>query len=88
MDMLVATTLRAARELGLARIVIAGGVSANSRLRHRMTEEGEQGGMLVFLPSLKLCTDNAAMIAFAGAWRLANGQRASLQLNASATLPL
>ena len=87
-DMLVDTTLRAARELGLERIVISGGVSANSRLRHRLTEEGGQCGMQVFLPSLKLCTDNAAMIAFAGAWRLASGQRASLELNASATLRL
>ena len=87
-DMLVDTTLRAARELGLERLVISGGVSANSRLRHRMAEEGRQYGISVFLPSLKLCTDNAAMIAFAGAWRLANGQRASLQLNASAILPL
>jgi len=87
-DMLVDTTLRAARELGLERLVISGGVSANSRLRHRMTEEGRQCGISVFLPSLQLCTDNAAMIAFAGAWRLANGQRASLQLNASAILPL
>ena len=87
-DMLTEATLRAVRELGLERIVISGGVSANSRLRHKMTEEGEQYGRRVFLPSLKLCTDNAAMIAFAGAWRLASGQRASWQINASATLPL
>jgi N6-L-threonylcarbamoyladenine synthase len=53
-----------------------------------MLEEGEQRGLQVFVPSPKLCTDNAAMIAFASAWRLAQGQRASLELNASAVLPL
>lgn len=87
-DMLVEPTLRAARELGLERVVVSGGVSANSRLRQRMIAEGEQCGLRVFVPSLKLCTDNAAMIAFAGTWRLACGQRASLALNASATLRL
>ncbi len=86
--MLVEPTLRAARDLGLERVVVSGGVSANSRLRKRMTAAGEQCGLRVFVPSLKLCTDNAVMIAFAGAWRLARGQRASLQLNASATLRL
>ena len=87
-DMLVTTVLRAASDHQAKRIVISGGVSANSRLRRRMTEEGEQNGLRVFLPSLRLCTDNAAMIAFAGEWRLICGQRASFQLNASATLPL
>lgn len=87
-DMLVTTVLRAASDHKTERIVISGGVSANSRLRQRMREEGEQNGLRIFLPSLKLCTDNAAMIAFAGQWRLARGQRADLQLNASATLPL
>lgn len=87
-DMLVTTVSRAASECKTERIVISGGVSANSRLRQRMTKAGEQSGIQVFLPSLKLCTDNAAMIAFAGQWRLARGQRADLQLNASATLPL
>lgn len=87
-DMLIANVLRAAADLNATRVVISGGVSANSRLRHRMLTEGAQSGIQVFVPSLKLCTDNAAMIAFAGAWRLAVGQRASLQLNASATLPL
>ena len=87
-DMLIETTVRAACDLKLERVVISGGVSANSRLRRGMAEKGQQYGVRVFFPSLKLCTDNAAMIAFAGAWRLACGQRASLDLNASATLSL
>lgn len=87
-DMLIEPTIRTAIELGLSRIVVSGGVSANSRLRQRMREAGESRGLAVFVPSLKFCTDNAAMIAFAGTWRLASGQRASLDLNANATLRL
>lgn len=87
-DMLIAPSLDAARDLGLSQIVVSGGVSANTRLRQRMREEGKRYGIQVFVPSLSLCTDNAAMIAFAGAWHLSRGQRASLQLNASASLRL
>jgi N6-L-threonylcarbamoyladenine synthase len=87
-DMLIEPTIRAATTLGLPRIVVSGGVSANSRLRARIHEEGKRLGFQVFVPSPQFCTDNAAMIAFAGAWRLAYGQRASLALNASATLRL
>jgi N6-L-threonylcarbamoyladenine synthase len=86
--MLTEGTFRAARDLGMARIVVSGGVSANSSLRQQMLEKGKAANAHVFFPSLRLCTDNAAMIAFAGAWQLASGQRASLQLNASAILPL
>ena len=87
-DMLVDTTLRAVGDMGIARVVVSGGVSANSRLRERMAEVGHRHNLQVFFPALKLCTDNAAMIAFAGAWRLAAGQRSGLDLNASAVLHL
>lgn len=87
-DMLIERTVQAVRDLQIERVVVAGGVSANSRLRQRMSEEGEQRGLRIYIPSPKLCTDNAAMIAFAGAWRLACGQRAPLDLGAFATLRL
>ncbi len=87
-DTLVDTTLRATGDSGVARVVVSGGVSANSRLRERMAEVGPRHNLSVFFPTLKLCTDNAAMIAFAGAWRLASGQRSGLDLNASAVLRL
>jgi N6-L-threonylcarbamoyladenine synthase len=73
-DTLVAKSLRAARSEGLERIVVAGGVGANRLLRHEMAErfEGE-----VYYPRLAFCTDNGAMIAVAGAMRLAEAGEAS-----------
>lgn len=87
-DSLVKTTVRAAVDLGVQRIVVAGGVSANSRLRTRMGEVQAEFGKEVFFSSLKMCTDNAAMIAFAGARRLGAGKTSGLDLNVSAVLPL
>lgn len=87
-DTLAETTVRAAHDAGVRRVVVSGGVSANSRLRARMAAAGTADGLDVFFPSLRLCTDNAAMIAFAGAWRLAAGQRSGFDLNAAAVLPL
>jgi len=87
-DMLVAPTLDAAAELGVSRVVVSGGVSANSRLRTRMQGEGSERGIAVYVPSPKFCTDNAAMIAYAGSRRLERDDRDSLDLNAYASLPL
>jgi len=87
-DMLVAPTLRAARELGVDRIVLAGGVAANSRLREKMREETDRGGVEVFFPSPALCTDNGAMIALCGYHRLKRGHRDDYRLNADADLTL
>ncbi len=78
----------AAAAYGAASIGIAGGVSANSRLRGDALARGEREGMPVYIPSLALSTDNAAMIAAAGLRRYAEGVRAGADLNAEASLSL
>ena len=87
-DMLVAPTLRAARELGVNRIVLAGGVAANSRLREKMTGKTQEEGMEVYFPPPALCTDNGAMIALSGYYWLERGRRDDFRLNADAALTL
>ena len=67
-------TIYAIKEFGFDKIVLAGGVSANLKLREKMKEEAEKIGAKVYYPSLKLCTDNAAMIASAGYYNYINGK--------------
>ena len=69
-DVLVTKLLRVAEEAGVETIVIGGGVAANSELRTRLIDEGLTGGLRVILPSISLCTDNAAMVASVAWWRL------------------
>ncbi len=87
-EMLIRPTIAAARELGVSTIVLTGGVAANSRLRERLAQAAAEEGRQLFAPSLKYCTDNAAMIAMAGGWRLLRGERDSLDIDAEANLPL
>ena len=73
-DTLVIKCRRALRQENLSRLVMAGGVSANARLRAALESKLGKEGSEVFYPAPKLCTDNGAMIAYAGALRLAAGE--------------
>ena len=87
-ESLLDRTFEAARWLGAGSVGIAGGVSANSRLRAEAEARGAKFGLPVFVPPLALSTDNAAMIAAAGLRKLRAGQMAPLDLNADAALAL
>ncbi|MBV2234904.1 MAG: tRNA (adenosine(37)-N6)-threonylcarbamoyltransferase complex transferase subunit TsaD [Sterolibacterium sp.] len=75
-EVLVTKALAAVRAQNMQRLVVAGGVGANLRLRERLNTEAAQQGVRVYYPELELCTDNGAMIAFCGAQRLLAGARA------------
>lgn len=73
-DVLVDKALAALARTGLKRLVVAGGVGANRSLRTRLDQAAKRRGWQVYYPEPELCTDNGAMIAFAGAMRLAAGE--------------
>jgi N6-L-threonylcarbamoyladenine synthase len=76
-DVLAEKSLQALRQTGMKRLVVAGGVGANRLLRTRLDAEAAKRRLQVHYPPLDLCTDNGAMIAFAGALRLKSGAPAS-----------
>lgn len=79
-DILLDKLVKAARQTGIREITIGGGVSANSGLRQRISEEGESRGWNVYLPEFKFTTDNAAMIAIAGYFHYLAGERCPLDI--------
>ena len=87
-DILVPRTMAAARELGYTKIVVAGGVAANSRIRADFEKACAAEGKQLFVPPLRLCGDNAAMIGCQGYFEFLAGIRAGSDLNAYATMDL
>jgi len=81
---LVKRTIAAAEELGVRQILVAGGVAANSRLRQKFLADSP---LPVLIPPLRLCTDNAAIIASCGCFHLAKGERSGLDLDVYPSLP-
>ena len=84
-DSLVPRAMEAVRARGYGRLAVAGGVAANSRIRADLTAACAQAGIRLFLPELKYCGDNAAMIGCQGYYEYQAGHTAGLDLNAYAT---
>jgi N6-L-threonylcarbamoyladenine synthase len=87
-DMLVQPAVKAARANRVQRIVLSGGVAANSRLRAKMKDKAAAENIETFFPAPKFCTDNGAMIALTGYEWLKRGRRDDYRLNADADLTL
>jgi N6-L-threonylcarbamoyladenine synthase len=84
----VAKTMAAAVDKGVATIALGGGVVANSRLRELMAQRAAERGLRLLIPPPELCTDNAAMIACAGYYRLQRDERTALSVGAHPGLAL
>jgi N6-L-threonylcarbamoyladenine synthase len=87
-DTMIIKCRRALRQTGLTTLVIAGGVSANSALRLGLEKLGKAEQAEVYYPRLEFCTDNGAMIAYAGCQRLLAGEQSPLEINATPRWPI
>ncbi len=87
-EILLDTVNKAIKQTGIRTLVLAGGVSANSYIRNKFTELQKEENREIYYPELKLCTDNAAMIASAGYYNYLKGNTSDLTLNAVPNLHL
>ncbi|MBI3171089.1 MAG: tRNA (adenosine(37)-N6)-threonylcarbamoyltransferase complex transferase subunit TsaD, partial [Hydrocarboniphaga effusa] len=85
---LVIKCRRALEQTGFHSLVVAGGVGANLHLREQLAKAADESGTKLFFPRREFCTDNAAMVAYAGWTRLAEGRAGNGQLQVRARWPL
>lgn len=88
MDVIVTKAVNAAKEMNKDKIVLAGGVAANSKLREMLASECEKNGIKLYHPAPILCTDNAAMIGCAAYYKYMAGYRSDMSMDAYPNLPL
>ena len=82
-DVLVKKTIWAAKESGVDRVLVSGGVAANSRLREELIKKGEENNIRIYIPPLYLCMDNAAMVGCLGYYRYIRGSISDLEIDVS-----
>ncbi len=87
-DMLIENTLRATEKYNYKKLVVAGGVSANSELRSRLSEECSKRNIKLYYPELKYCGDNAVMVGVQAYYEYKDGNIGDTSLNAVSTLPI
>ena len=87
-DILAEKTIEAVKRSGQKKLVVAGGVSANSGLRKTLTERAEKEGFELYLPELKWCGDNAAMIGSQAFYEYQKGKTATAELNGYASMSI
>ena len=82
-DVLVKKTIWAAKESGVDRVLVSGGVAANTRLREELVKRGEENNISIYIPPLYLCMDNAAMVGCLGYYRYIRGSISDLEIDVS-----
>lgn len=87
-DVIVEKAVAATKEMGYGKLVLAGGVASNSKLRENLKAECEKNNIEIYVPEPILCTDNAAMIGCAAYYKYMEGQKSGLDMDVYASLPL